>query len=193
MSQPGGPGGPEGRLLDWIKERLGEVRGVPPAPRPRFVPVALAERMDRAKASGHVAQMHFAEWDEAGQIVAIHCKGCGRKIKGLRPMGNPEVVRVEDDQRTRLLIQKVQMGPLADYVEVVVEMEDGARHETHACLGCLPKLNTPEGLEAFFMADLEVMAEEFRRGGGDGAAHGRYLDFLGKKRPVRWRQKVPLD
>ena len=189
-----GPGGPDAPLLDWIKEQLGELRGTPPPTRrPACVSAALAARMDQAKASGHVTRAQYAEWDEAGQLHAIFCKGCGAKIKGLRPMGNPEVVRVEDDQRTRLLIQKVQVGPLTDYVEVVVEMEDGDRHETHACLACLPKLDAPGGLEAFFMADLEVMAEEFRRGGGDGARHGRYLDFLGKKQPVRWRRKVPLD
>ena len=194
MSRPGGPGDPEGRLLDWIKEQLGELRGAaPPAKRPAFVSAALAARLDQAKASGHVPRVQFAEWDEAGQLVAIYCKGCGTKIKGLRPMGNPEVVRVEDDQRTRLLIQKVQVGPLAGYVEITVEMEDGDRHETHACLACLPKLDAPEALEAFFLADLEVMAEEFRRSGGDGPRHGRYLDFLGKKRPVRWRRKVALD
>lgn len=189
-----GPGGPDAPLLDWIKEQLGELRGVPPsARRPAFVSAALAERLDRAKATGHVPKVQFAEWDEANQLVAIYCKGCGHKIKGLRPMGNPEVVRVEDDQRTRLLIQKVQVGPLAGYVEILIEMEDGDRHETHACVECLPKLDTPEALEAFFLADLEVMAEEFRRSGGDAAQHGRYLDFLGKKQPARWRRKVPLD
>ena len=181
MSRPGGPGRP-----DDARDRP-----VPPAKRPAFVSAALAERMDRAR--GHVRRAQYAEWDKDGDLVALYCKGCGTQIKGLRPKGNPDVVRVADDAGTRLLIQKVQLGPLPGYVEVVVEMEDGARHETHACADCLPTLDAPGGLEAFFLADLEVMAEEFRRGGGDGARHGRYLDFLGKKQPVRWRRKVALD
>lgn len=186
--------GPDRRKA--IREPAPQRPALTPRPRPSFVSPGLAARIDQAKATGKCCTFHCAEWDEVGELAAIYCKGCGRKIKGERLHGNPERQKLDDPgmrQRTVLLLQRVVVGPLPGYTEVVIEMEDGDRHETHICEGCLTKLDDPEALAAFYLADLETMAEEFARGGGDGSRHGRYLDFLGQKKPVRWRRKVPVD
>ena len=116
----------------------------------------LQERITEAKTRGRLAKFryHVPRTVASGlRIAETFCKTCGTQITGFRPAMDPIRQATDDLAKTVLLIQPMMMGPLAGYVTVLLELDDGSKHATPLCQPCADTL-TAEDLEAIYAADL---------------------------------------
>jgi hypothetical protein len=95
---------------------------------------------------------------------AVLCKGCGAPIRGLVEDERFEDVRRLDGGRV-VVYKKLVFACLPNYGERTIEFDDGSRHVTNGCLGCLNKL-TDADLEAWYASDLAELEQLERRGAG---------------------------
>ncbi|MEE9302864.1 MAG: hypothetical protein V3U84_03670 [Thiotrichaceae bacterium] len=97
----------------------------------------LKKRKKKIKHNKH--NRRFIEYDSNNFIIAVYCKGCGDKIKGLNSRG--------------------QLFPYGNYTEITLEFDNNSAHVTPMCKKCVSG-KTKEDLEALYIADLEQFDRE---------------------------------
>lgn len=115
----------------------------------------------RADPANPVRKWDFVKFGPHG-IEAVHCKECGRPIKGLVVDDRFSETRIINGKT--IVFQRLVLAELPGYSEIEIEFDDGSRHITHVCKGCLPKL-TPNDLDALYEADMDMWSIEAARDG----------------------------
>lgn len=92
-----------------------------------------------------------------GTIVETRCNLCGSVLMSLIPDDRFQDVRRVGGQtviRERLILAKTN-----NYAEVLLEMDDNAKHVSDVCKRCKPRVLAmgPDDLEALYMADISTL------------------------------------
>lgn len=123
--------------------------------------VELKKRKKKVKDNKHSGS--YIERDPKSElIIAVLCKGCGEKIKGLNEKG--------------------QLFPYGNYIEIILEFDDNSSHVTPMCKNCISG-KTEEDLEAIYIADLEEFdrEEDIQPSGNDNIWDKIYLSRIPQK------------
>lgn len=114
----------------------------------------------------------YAKTERGVGITELRCSGCGVVIARLLPVGPGEVHRHKD----RTIVQEyVALTKIANYREVMWEMNDGSRHVTNMCVDCAGHSADPMFAVALYASDLAQWSSE----------GGRLSDEMCNRSPVR--------
>lgn len=103
----------------------------------------------------------YAKFDRQFGLTSISCSLCRVEIARLMPVGNQVIRRVKNQT---FIQEGVMMGRLANYREVLMEMDDGSKHVSNLCVDCATKIATDSSLrEALYSADLSQWSSEGNR------------------------------
>lgn len=130
-------------------------------------------RLARGQAHPKLQHWTHVETDPVTtRFRSILCKCCGAKIQGLRPVGDPIVAnRIQNrtGETVILMLQPVECGPLGNYAELTLTLDNGAEHVTHCCTDCADEIaGDPALLEACYLADIARWIDGDQEQGGDG-------------------------
>jgi len=156
--------------------------------------MTVQERIANAKLSlGRDSLVHVHYETNPGShatvLVGIDCKLCGSPIMG--PVEHEKMSKVVRHNGQNVIIKYVEHARFGAYTEVALTMDDGSKHVTHLCRGCVQKLSDPLVLEQIYAMDLAqwLFEEESGRGPAIWHVYPQVVD----RRPVSYEDLGGLD
>lgn len=121
-------------------------------------------------------------------MTKILCKVCQQVIAG----------QVESDAKVpsrvihgaTYLYKVLTFSRFGAYTEVTLTFDDGSKHVTHLCTGCIRKLDDPSVLEFVYVSDLAQNLHEEQS--GHGAALWHVYPEYATRIPVGWEDNGGL-
>jgi len=109
------------------------------------------------------ATADYLKYGEFG-IEEVRCKLCSSVIKRLAVV--PDLERVERRGTQTIVTQPVVLKELANYTEVLMEMDDGSAHVTPMCIECAKSVQA-EDLEDMYEIDMGQASKDEELGLGE--------------------------
>lgn len=141
-------------------------------------------RIQRNRTTLHTPD--YVQLDEAGRVLRVRCKLCGRQIYGER-VGPVKTIHKDTQSGTVLLERRASLGPLPGYGVAEFTDADGGKHQTPICTSCQARGITAEQVEAIFHADLHQLHQEITASHGPETA-ARFVDRHVRRRFLRCHQ-----
>lgn len=135
----------------------------------------------RAKESRDAGRLASPDYMEEGRfgVVKVRCK-CGDVLQELRPVAHLSETKHENGRT--IIRERLAMFTNASYTELEITFDDGSKHITPSCRGCLPGLNLQK-IEDIYSADMDRWDKEEDR--GMGKVHWR---LSADRLPVSWKE-----
>lgn len=102
-------------------------------------------------------QRKHVTFDRQFGITELRCPSCGVAIAKLLPVGAQKITRI----KSQTIIQEgMSLAYLANYREVLMQMNDGSRHVMNCCVECAALASDPATAVAMYAANLSQWSSE---------------------------------
>lgn len=105
----------------------------------------------------HVRVPNFVTRDEFGRITEIRCPLCGTVISAVT---SKTIGHYTDAVGQKVEQVETRIAPNANFAQIMIELENGQRHETTTCKRCIAGRVKPDVLHELMMLDFEEQGLE---------------------------------